>query len=51
MNKDRTRGILKAAEESGCNWYVVEQDGDWVDNDPFKSLKRSYQYIKDNLAK
>ena len=39
-----------AADESGCTWYIVEQDGDWLDNDPFKSLKRSYQFIKDRLT-
>ena len=42
--------IIQAAEESGCAWFIVEQDGDWLDNDPFKSLKRSYQYIKDQLV-
>jgi sugar phosphate isomerase/epimerase len=42
--------ILSAADQSGCVWYVVEQDGDWVDNDPFRSLKRSYQYIREHLA-
>ena len=42
--------ILAAADESGCTWYIVEQDGDWLDNDPFKSLKRSYQFMKARLA-
>lgn len=42
--------IIAAAEASGCNWYVVEQDGDWVDNDPFKSLRRSFQFIRESLA-
>jgi sugar phosphate isomerase/epimerase len=43
--------IIDAAEESGCTWFIVEQDGQWLDNDPFKSLKSSYQFIKDRLAK
>lgn len=42
--------IIQAAEDSGCTWFIVEQDGDWVDNDPFKSLKRSHQFIKDRLV-
>lgn len=42
--------ILRAAEQSGCTWYIVEQDGDWIDNDPFKSLKKSYQFIRDRLV-
>ena len=42
--------IIAAADESGCTWYIVEQDGDWLDNDPFKSLKRSYQFIKDRIT-
>ncbi|TVQ26878.1 MAG: sugar phosphate isomerase/epimerase [Spirochaetaceae bacterium] len=42
--------IISAAEESGCQWFIVEQDADWVDNDPFKSLKSSFKYIKDQLV-
>jgi sugar phosphate isomerase/epimerase len=42
--------IISAADESGCSWYPVEMDADWVDNDPFKSLKRSLQYLKENIA-
>lgn len=42
--------IILAAEQAGCRWYVVEQDGDWVDNDPFKSLKLSLRYIRENLV-
>jgi sugar phosphate isomerase/epimerase len=42
--------IIPAAEEAGCRWFIVEQDGDWVDNDPFKSLKASFRYIEDELT-
>jgi sugar phosphate isomerase/epimerase len=42
--------IIPAAESSGCEWYIVEQDSDWVDNDPFKSLKLSFRYLKDEIA-
>ncbi len=41
--------IISAAEESGCQWYIVEQDADWADDDPFKSLQMSLDYIKANL--
>ena len=42
--------IVPAAEEAGCRWFIVEQDNDWVDNDPFKSLKVSLRYIRENLC-
>ncbi len=40
--------IIEAAEASGCRWYLVEQDE--CDGDPFESLKKSYDYVKENLA-
>lgn len=43
--------IISAADESGCTWYVIEHDENWIDNDPFKALKRSYAYVKDHLAR
>jgi sugar phosphate isomerase/epimerase len=42
--------IIKAAAASGCKWFIVEQDNNWVDNDPFKSLKISFQYLKKNFC-
>ena len=42
--------IIPAAEASGCEWFIVEQDSDWLDNDPFKSLKTSFRYLKDRAA-
>lgn len=40
-------GIVKAAEASGCEWFIVEQDR--TPGDPFDSLKMSFDYIKANL--
>ncbi len=44
-------GIVKAAEKAGCRRFVVEQDGNWIDNDPFKSLKASYDFLEGKLCK
>jgi sugar phosphate isomerase/epimerase len=41
--------IIESAESAGCQWFIVEQDGDWLDNDPFASLKTSLDYIKERL--
>lgn len=37
-------GIIKAAEEAGTEYLLVEQD-DCGKDDPFDCLKRSYQYL------
>ena len=42
--------IVKAARAAGCKWYIVEQDSFWEKDDPFKSLKMSYDYIEENLC-
>jgi sugar phosphate isomerase/epimerase len=42
--------IIGAAEASGCLWFIVEQDGNWIDDDPFKSLRMSFEYIEENLV-
>jgi sugar phosphate isomerase/epimerase len=42
--------IIRDADASGCSWFVVEQDGDWLDNDPFRSLRQSFTYIREKLA-
>lgn len=39
--------IVGTAEECGVEWFIVEQDSHWVDNDPFKSLKTSFRYLKE----
>ncbi|HTO23768.1 MAG TPA: sugar phosphate isomerase/epimerase, partial [Spirochaetia bacterium] len=38
--------IFPAAKRAGCRWYVVEQDSDWENGDPFQSLKMSLSYLK-----
>lgn len=38
--------IVPLAEKTGVSSFVVEQDGNWVDNDPFKAIKNSYDHIK-----
>lgn len=43
-------GIIAAAEAAGCLWFIVEQDGNWQDGDPFKSLTTSFQFISGKLC-
>jgi len=38
-------GILTAARAAGTQYACVEQDEDWIDGDPLKSIKISYDYI------
>ncbi len=38
-------GIIEACEISGCRWALVEQDGNWIDNDPFSALSKSYDFL------
>ena len=40
--------LIPAAENSGCEWFIVEQDT--CPGDPFESLKMSFDYIKANLC-
>ncbi len=49
-NMDWT-GIISAADGAGCRWFIVEQDGDWVNNDPFRSLRTSFRYLKDMASR
>ena len=39
-------GIVTACEDAGTRWAFVEQDSDWMQDDPFKSLKASYEFLK-----
>ena len=41
--------IISACRECGVNDILVEQDDNWADNDPFISLKISYDYLKEAL--
>lgn len=40
--------IIAAAEASGCEWFIVEQD--ICPGDPFESLRRSFEHIKAHLV-
>ena len=42
------RTLIAEAEQGGCQWFIVEQDV--TPGDPFDSLKRSFRYIRDELA-
>lgn len=37
--------IVAAAEKSGCEWFIVEQD-DCYGRDPFGNLAQSFEYLK-----
>ncbi len=38
-------GIIAACEEAGTKWALVEQDSNHLNNDPFLSLEKSYEYL------
>ena len=40
--------IISAAERSGCEWFIVEQDV--CPGDPFESIRESFRYIKEKLV-
>ncbi len=40
--------IIHAAEESGCQWFIVEQDT--CPGDPFASIQKSFNHIRAHLA-
>lgn len=42
------KAIIAAAEESGCEWFIVEQDT--CPGDPFESAKMSFDYIAKHLT-
>ena len=42
------KSIISAAEQSGCEWYAVEQDE--CEGDPFDSLKQSFDYLSEQLC-
>lgn len=42
--------IITAAESAGTKWFIVEHDNYFEKNDPFESLKISFDYIKSHLA-
>ena len=42
------KSIIASAEESGCQWFIVEQDT--CPGDPFESIAQSFRYISANLC-
>lgn len=42
------RKIIPAAEAAGVNWFIVEQDV--CPGDPFESVKKSWEFIRDRLV-
>lgn len=40
--------ICSAAEQSGCRWFIVEQDT--CPGDEFESVRKSFEYIRNNLV-
>ena len=42
------KGIIAAAEASGCQWFIVEQDT--CPGDPVDSLAQSFRYIQEHLV-
>jgi len=42
--------IVAAAEKSGCQWYVVEQEQFTATPDKFEALAKSYQYLASRIA-
>lgn len=38
--------VISACKEYGIDYIIVEQDANFMDNDPFKSLKISYDFLK-----
>jgi sugar phosphate isomerase/epimerase len=42
------KSIVAAAEESGCKWFIVEQDS--TPGDPVDSLAQSFRYLAENIC-
>jgi sugar phosphate isomerase/epimerase len=40
--------IIRAAEKSGCDWFIIEQDT--TPGDPFESLASSFKYVTGKLC-
>jgi len=44
------KAIVRESDRAGCRWFVVEQDANWMRNDPFRSLRASFEYIQESLV-
>lgn len=42
------KGIINAADASGCKWYIIEQDD--CPGDPFDSIQQSYAFVTGQLC-
>jgi sugar phosphate isomerase/epimerase len=42
------KAIVAAAEQSGCEWFIVEQDSGFTD--AFAAIESSLAYIRENLG-
>lgn len=40
--------IIAAAEQSGCRWFIVEQD--FTPGDPFESIRQSFEHLQAILS-
>jgi sugar phosphate isomerase/epimerase len=40
--------LIGAAEDGGCQWFIVEQD--FTSGDPFDSLEHSFRYVRAELV-
>ena len=38
-------GIINAAQEAGCEWFIVETHTGWIDGDSLKTAASAYQYL------
>ncbi|SCH93648.1 Xylose isomerase-like TIM barrel [uncultured Clostridium sp.] len=38
-------GIVKAADEAGCQWFIVETHTGWINNDSLYTAGLSYKYL------
>lgn len=43
------KGIVQAADEVNIEYYIVEQDANWMDGDPMKAVGSSCRYILSTL--
>ncbi len=42
--------IIAAAEKTPIEWYIIEQDNNWINDDPFESAAISFKYVSENFA-
>ena len=44
------KSVIELAEKIGVKHYVVEQDANFIGNNPFNSIKASAEYLKQFMA-